>query len=108
MTRPKPEVVALLDEISPGRFYRTTLSSAIFGIGWQATKNKILAGELPTPFGSPAGWTGEQILKHREKMQAIAEAKVAADVARPRQEQPAAFKKKTPKKKLQAPSRRRA
>src|SRR5258705_11920027 len=104
MTRPKQEI-ALLDEISPGRFYRTILAPAIFGIGWQACRNKILAGELPTPFGDPQGWTGRQILDHRAKMQALAEAKAAADAVRPKQPQPAAFRK--PKKKTQKVKLRR-
>jgi hypothetical protein len=59
MTRRKQEI-ALLDEINPGQFYRTTLAPAIFGIGWQATRNKVLAKELPIPFGDPQGWTGQQ------------------------------------------------
>jgi hypothetical protein len=104
VTRPK-EVVSLLDEINPDQFYRTTLAPAIFGVGWQACRNKILARELPTPFGDPQGWTGRQILEHRAKMQALAKAKAAADAARPKQAQPAAFKKKTKKMKLRAPAR---
>ena len=93
MTRPKQEI-ARLDEINPGQFYRTTLAPAIFGIGWQACRNKILAKQLPTPSGQPQGWTGQQILDHRQKMQALADAKAAADAARPRQPQPPALRKK--------------
>jgi hypothetical protein len=107
MTRRKQEI-ALLDEINPGQFYRTILSPALWGCGWQATRNKILAGELPVPFGNPSGWTGTQILTHRAKMQKAAEAKAAADAARPKLAQPAGFKKKkkakTMKKKLRAPA----
>jgi hypothetical protein len=99
MTRPKA-TISLPGEIQPGQFYRTTLSPAIFGVGWQSARNKILAGELPTPSGDPAGWTGQQILDHRAKMQALADAKALADAARPKQPQPAAFKRKTKKMKL--------
>src|SRR5258708_4315575 len=98
MTRRKQEI-ALLDEINPGQFYRTTLAPAIFGVGWQACRNKILAKELPIPFGDPQGWTGQQILDHRAKMQALAEAKAAADASRPKQSQPVGFKRRTKKKK---------
>jgi len=93
VTRRK-EAISLLGEIQPAQFYRITLAPAIFGIGWQACRNKILAGELPIPSGDPQGWLGSQILEHRAKMQALAEKRAATDAARPRQEQPAGFKRK--------------
>jgi hypothetical protein len=64
MTRRKIEVEPIGD-IQPDRIYRTTLSSAIFGYGPQATRDKIRNGELPMPFPlSPTSrfeaWTGRQ------------------------------------------------
>jgi hypothetical protein len=111
VTRPTKQEIAPVGEIDPGRFYRTTLSPAIFGIGWQACRNKILANppQLPIPSGDPAGWTGQQILDHRAKMDALAEKKAAANASRPKQSQPATLvgkRKKTTKKKLRAPSQR--
>ena len=108
MTRPIKQEIAVVGEIDPGRIYRTTLSPVIFGVGWQACRNKILANELPIPSGDPAGWTGQQILDHRKKMQALAEQKAAADASRPKQKQPVGLKgkrKKTKKTKLRAPAR---
>jgi hypothetical protein len=97
MTRRRKDIV-LVEAIHPDQFYRVTLSPALFDLGWQATANKIRAGELPRPFplheGSRLlGWTGRQILEHRAHMQALAEAKALADAARPKQRQPAALKK---------------
>jgi hypothetical protein len=104
MTRRKREI-PLLEEIRPDQLYRTTLAPAIFSLGWQACKNKIRSGELPRPFplneGSKIeGWLGSQILAHRAKMQLIAEEKAKADAARPKQQQPAGFRKKVKKRKL--------
>lgn len=98
MTRPRKPDTPQIGEIDPGTFYRTTLAPAIFGVGWQSARNKVLAGELPVPYGEPQGWDGSQIIAHREKMKAAAEAKAAKDAARPRQQQPEAFKGKTKKK----------
>jgi hypothetical protein len=118
MTRPKA-AVQLIGDINPAQVYPTTQAPAIFGLGWQATKNKVKAGQLPrpsplTPGSNREGWLGSQILEHREKMQALAEAKAVTDAARPKQSQPAGFKKKprppvtapkVKKIKLRAPSR---
>jgi hypothetical protein len=98
VTRRKREI-PLLEEIRPDQLYRTTLAPAIFSLGWQACKNKIRSGDLPRPFPLTPGskyeaWTGQQILDHRRDMQALAEAKAVTDAARPRQSQPAGFKKK--------------
>jgi hypothetical protein len=101
VTRRKREI-PLLEEIRPDQFYRTTLSPAIFGIGWQATRNKVKARELPIPFGDPSGWTGRQILEHRAKMQVLAEQKAVTDAARPKQAQPDGFKNK-PRPPVSAP-----
>jgi hypothetical protein len=106
MTRPRrKDDIPLIGEIDPGRFYRVTMSPAIFNLGVQATKNKIKDDKLPRP--SPLnedshiyGWTGQQILDHRAKMQALAEEKAAIDAVRPKQDQPEALKKKTKKMKL--------
>jgi hypothetical protein len=108
MTR-RRKAVELLEIIHPDQLYRTTYSPAIFDLGWQAAKNKIRSGDLPRPMPLTPGskfeaWTGRQILEHREKMRALAEAKAAADVARPVQKQPSGFKKKA-KKKLRPPQR---
>ena len=84
MTKRKIEVEPIGD-IQPDRIYRTTLSSAIFGYGPQATRNKIRNGELPMPFPlSPTSrfeaWTGRQIIEHRAQMQALAAEKAKAIV----------------------------
>lgn len=105
MTRPRKKDVPPLGEISPGAFYRVTLSPALFGIGWQATRNKIKAKELPTPFGDPQGWTGQMIIDYRARMQALAAEKAAADALRPKQLQPEALVKKVKKTKLKRPSK---
>jgi hypothetical protein len=104
MTRPKA-AVQLIGEINPAQVYPTAQGPAIWGLGWQATKNKIKAGQLPrpsplTPGSNREGWTGQQILDHRRDMRALAEAKAVADAARPKQKQPAAFQKKVKKVKL--------
>jgi hypothetical protein len=104
MTRPR-KAVQLIGEINPAQFYPTTLSTAIFGTGWQSTRDKVRAGELPRPFpltpdSNREGWTGSQILEHRARMQAVAEQNAAADAARPKQEQPPGFKRKVKKTKL--------
>jgi hypothetical protein len=109
MTR-RRKAVHPIGEIHPDHYYRTSLAPAIFDLGWQATKNKIRAGELPRPFplseGSKIeGWLGRQILEHRARMQALAEEKAVTDAARPKQSQPKAFRKKTKKVKLRAPAR---
>jgi hypothetical protein len=111
MTRPRRKDVLPIGEIDPGQFYRTTMSPAIFNIGTQATKNKIRDGKLPRP--SPLnegshiyGWTGRQILDHRARMQALAEANAAADAVREKQPQPEALRKKVKKTKLRRPAQR--
>jgi hypothetical protein len=98
MTRRKIEVGPIGD-IQPDRIYRTTLSSAIFGYGPQATSDKIRNGELPMPFPlSPTSrfqaWTGRQIIAHRAQMQALAaeKAKAIVDSKRPRPQPPAVRK----------------
>jgi hypothetical protein len=111
MTRPTRKDIPPIGEIDPGQFYRITMSPAIFHLGWQATKNKIKAGKLPRPFpqneGSHiTGWTGQQILDHRARMQALAEAEAAADAVRPKQPQPEALRGKVKKLKLKRPARR--
>jgi hypothetical protein len=89
-----------------------TLSPAIFGIGWQATQNKIKSGELPAPFGDPSGWLGRQILDYRADMQRLAADKLEAKRAAAKQPQPKNFVGKTKKRKLRPPAptrqRRRA
>jgi hypothetical protein len=109
VTRRKREI-PLLEEIRPDQLYRTTLAPAIFSLGWQACKNQIKAGKLPRPFPLSEGskyeaWSGRQILEHREKMQALAEQKAVTDAARPKQSQPAGFKKKVKKLKLRTAAR---
>lgn len=104
MTRSKA-AVQLIGDINPAQIYPTTQANAIFGLGWQATKNKVKAGQLPrpsplTPGSNREGWFGSQILEHRQKMQALAEAKAVTDAARPKQPQPAGFKRKIKKVKL--------
>ena len=79
----KRKVAESIGEIQSDRIYRTTLSPAIFGYGPQATRDKIRNGELPMPFPlSPTSrfeaWTGAQILEHRARMRALAEAKAKA------------------------------
>jgi hypothetical protein len=86
MTKRKRNDLVLIGDIQPGQSYRTTLSPVIFGVGWQSMKDKIKAGELPTPFRlSPSSrfeaWTGQQIIDHREKMQKIAVAELEAERA---------------------------
>jgi hypothetical protein len=108
MTRRRKEI-PLLEEIRPDQLYRTTLSPAIFNLGWQACANAVKAGKLPRPFPLTPGsryqaWTGQQILDHRERMRILAEEKAAADAARPPQSQPAGFKKRVKKVKLRRPS----
>ncbi len=98
MTRPR-KAVHLIGEISPGQFYRTSQSPALFDLGWQATKNKIRSGELPRPMplnenSKIEGWLGSQIIEHRTRMRALAEERAATNAARPKQSQPAALKKK--------------
>jgi hypothetical protein len=97
--------VQLIGDINPSQIYPTTLGPAIWGLGWQATKNKVKSGALPrpsplTPGSNREGWTGSQILEHRARMQALAEQNAAADAARPKQEQPPGFKRKVKKTKL--------
>ena len=97
MTRPKA-AVQLLGDINPSQIYPTTQSPAIFGLGWQATKDKIRSGALPRPSplapgSNREGWYGHQILEHRAQMQALAEQKAVTDAARPKQEQPPGFKR---------------
>ena len=104
MTRPK-QIIHLTEEIHPDQFYRTILSPALWGIGWQAVQNKVRSGELPPPFGEPAGWTGRQILDWRADQQKRAAEKLEARRKAEKQPQPAAFKKKIKKIKLRAPSR---
>jgi hypothetical protein len=104
MTRARKEV-ALLEAIHPDQIYPTSLSPAIFSLGWQACRNRIKSGDLPRPSpihegSNREGWFGSQILEHREKMRKIAEERAAIDAARPKQQQPAAFKRKTKKMKL--------
>jgi hypothetical protein len=109
MTRPKT-AVQLIGDINPSQIYPTTLGPAIWGLGWQAVRNKIRAGQLPrpsplTPGSNREGWFGSQILEHRAKMQALAEQKAATNAARPKQPQPTAFKKKIKKVKLRTAAR---
>jgi hypothetical protein len=109
MTR-RRKTVALIGDINPAQFYRTSNAPALFDLGWQATKNKILSGELPRPFplnenSRIEGWLGSQILEHRARMRALAEERAATRAARPKQQQPKALKKKTKKVKLHAPGR---
>ena len=104
MTRPKA-AIQLIGDINPAQVYPTTQAPAIFGLGWQATRDKIKAGQLPrpsplTPGSNREGWFGSQILEHRRKMQALAEEKAVADSVRPKQPQPAGFKRKVKKLKL--------
>jgi hypothetical protein len=104
MTRPKA-AVQLIGDINPSQIYPTTQSPAIFGLGWQATRNKIRAGQLPrpsplTPGSNREGWFGSQILHHRADMQALADKKAVTNAARPKQKQPAGFKRKIKKVKL--------
>jgi hypothetical protein len=106
MTRPK-QAISLTEPINPDQFYRTILAPALWGIGWQAVQNKIRSGELPPPFGNPAGWTGRQILEHRADQQRQAAEKLQARRNAEKQPQPAAFKKKIKKIKLRT-SRRAA
>jgi len=104
VTRPK-QVIHLTEEIHPDQFYRTILSPALWGIGWQAVQNKVRAGELPPPFGDPAGWTGRQILEHRADQQKQAAVKLEARRKAEKQPQPAALKKKIKKIKLRTSAR---
>jgi hypothetical protein len=104
MTRPKA-AVQLIGDINPSQIYPTTQGPAIWGLGWQATKNKVKAGQLPrpsplTPGSNREGWLGQQILDHRRDMHALAEQKAVTDAARPKQSQPAALRKKVKKTKL--------
>jgi hypothetical protein len=105
VTRPKKQIVSLSEPIHPDQFYRTILSRAIWGIEWQAVQNKVRAGELPPPFGNPAGWLGSQILEHRADQQKRAAEKLEARRNAEKQPQPKAFQKKIKKVKLRAPSR---
>lgn len=104
MTRRRTNV-APIGEIDPGGFYRTSQSPAIFSLGWQATRNKIRSGKLPQPSplnegSNVLGWIGQQIIDHRERMQKIAEQNAAVEAMRPKQEQPAALRKKVQKVRL--------
>ena len=65
-----------LGEIDPAKIYRTTLSEELFGLGPQRIIDKVKSGELPpsfpiTPSSRFRAWTGQQILDHRAKMQAL-------------------------------------
>jgi hypothetical protein len=109
MTRPKA-AVQLIGDINPSQIYPTTLGPAIWGLGWQATKNKVASGQLPrpsplTPGSNREGWFGFQILEHRSRMQTLAAEKAATNATRLKQKQPAAFQKKIKKVKLRAPAR---
>jgi hypothetical protein len=109
VTRPKSSIT-FTGEIQPDQFYRTVLAPALFGIGWQSTKNKIRSGDLPAPFGSPEGWTGRQILDWRAEQQRLAAEKLAARRSAEKQSQPKNFigaKQKTRKRKLQSPVKSR-
>jgi hypothetical protein len=104
MTRPKA-AVQLIGDINPSQIYPTTQAPAIFGLGWQATKNKVKAGQLPrpsplTPGSNREGWFGSQILEHRSRMQTLAAEKAATNAMRPKQPQPAGLKRKVKKTKL--------
>jgi hypothetical protein len=114
MTARKKQV-ELIGNIKPDQIYRTTLSPAIFGLGPQATVDKVKSGELPPSFPLSASsrfraWTGQQILDHRANMmKAVAEEKALA-AAKDRQPQPAglaAAQKKIKKQKLRPPARQR-
>jgi hypothetical protein len=104
MTRPKA-AIQLIGAINPDQFYPTTQSVPIFGTGWQSTQDKVESGELPRPFpltpgSNRKGWLGSQILEHRARMQALAEQQAVVDSAKPKQAQPAGFKRKIKKTKL--------
>lgn len=110
--------VELIGNIKPDQIYRTTLSPAIFGLGPQATVDKVKSGELPPSFPLSASsrfraWTGQQILDHRAEMQKLAteEAARAAAVAKdqPPNSQPAglAAAQKIKKQKLRPPAKQR-
>jgi hypothetical protein len=102
----KKKPVELIGDIKPDQIYRTTLSPAIFGLGPQATSDKEKIGELPPSFPlSPSSrfraWTGQQILDHRAKMQAL-----AAEQATEKRPQPPQFvgtRLKIKKQKLRPP-----
>lgn len=49
MTRRRKEI-PLLEEIRPDQLYRTTLSPAIFNLGWQACANAVKAGKFRDHF----------------------------------------------------------
>jgi hypothetical protein len=105
MTRPKPTEVEHI-EVHADCVYRTSLSPALFGLGYDQTRRKILNGELPpphrpTPTSKYQVWTGRQIIDHREKMQAIAAKKLQADRDKPPSQPPQlAAVKDRPRKKI--------
>jgi hypothetical protein len=106
MTKRK-EVIESIRAIIPDQIYRVTLSPAIFGLGSQATRDKIRTGELPLPAPlSPSSrfeaWTGQQILDHRAAMRKQAEEKAKTLRERPPQKQPPL---KIKKMKLRKPAR---
>jgi hypothetical protein len=117
MTRRKPIDVEPI-EIFPDNVYRTSLSPAIFGLGFDQTRRKIRNGELPTPHRpTPTSkfevWTGQQIIDHRIERQKIAAEELAAERANPSPQPPqlAAVKdrprKKTKKVTLRPPGNTR-
>jgi hypothetical protein len=76
MTRKRRTERQWLGAIDPAGSYRTTLSEEIFGLGPQRIIDKEKSGELPpssplTPSSRFRAWTGQQILDHRAKMQAL-------------------------------------
>jgi hypothetical protein len=99
----------LIADIKPSGLYRVRLAPKIFGLGIEATREKIKSGELPTPIPLSASsraraWTGVQILEHRAAMAALAEAKKASPAPAP---QPAALHGRIKKRKLTPPSQRK-
>ena len=109
MTRLRKDDVQLID-IVPDRIYRTTMSEELFGLGPQATADKIKNGELPMAFplsesSRARAWTGQQILEHRARMRELAAKKLEVERARPKQEQPRELigKTKVRKAKLRPP-----
>jgi hypothetical protein len=108
MTQPKPTVVEHV-EVHADCVYRTSLSPALFGLGYDQTRRKIISGDLPRPFHpTPTSkfqvWTGQQILDHREEMQKLAEQNAGRKNPQPPQ---LAKVNKRPRKKIKKTKLRR-
>ena len=72
--------------LDPGAFYRWREGFKLFGLKHSALSEAVNTGKLPPPTeavegGKAKGWFGFQIIKHRRKRFAVAEAQQRAGLA---------------------------